>query len=46
VTHEDLADETERDDASRGWSAVVSNLKTLLETGSALPQQPWSMPHR
>src|SRR4051812_15440856 len=46
VTHEDLADETERDDASRGWSAVVSNLKTLLETGAALPQQPWSMPHR
>jgi uncharacterized protein YndB with AHSA1/START domain/DNA-binding transcriptional ArsR family regulator len=44
VTHQDLADEDERDAAARGWSAVLSNLKSLLETGRPLPQQPWSMP--
>ncbi|MER6299096.1 SRPBCC domain-containing protein [Kitasatospora sp. NPDC001539] len=44
VTHEDLADETERADAEQGWSAVLSNLKTYLETGHPLPQQPWLMP--
>jgi len=44
VTHEDLADEAERDQAAAGWSAVISNLKTLLETGRALPQAPWEMP--
>jgi hypothetical protein len=37
VTHEDLADDTELRDAASGWSAVLSNLKTLLETGSPLP---------
>lgn len=26
-----------------GWSAVASNLKTLLETGDVLPQAPWEM---
>jgi len=41
VTHEDLADEAEREAASRGWAAVLSNLKSLLETGSPLPQEPW-----
>jgi len=40
VTHEDL----ERDPqmlagVSGGWPKVLSNLKTLLETGHALPQQ-------
>ncbi|CAM5702361.1 SRPBCC family protein [Kitasatospora aureofaciens] len=44
VTHENLADEDERADAERGWSAVLSNLKTYLETGHPLPQQPWLMP--
>ncbi|MDH6707430.1 uncharacterized protein YndB with AHSA1/START domain [Kitasatospora sp. MAA19] len=44
VTHDDLADEAERADAERGWSAVLSNLKTYLETGHPLPQEPWSMP--
>ncbi|MEU6237180.1 SRPBCC domain-containing protein [Kitasatospora sp. NPDC047058] len=44
VTHENLADEAERDDAEDGWSAVLSNLKTYLETGRPLPQEPWSMP--
>jgi uncharacterized protein YndB with AHSA1/START domain/DNA-binding transcriptional ArsR family regulator len=46
VTHEDLADETARADAAGGWAAVLSNLKSLLETGSPLPQEPWLMPNR
>ncbi|MEV7353871.1 SRPBCC family protein [Kitasatospora sp. NPDC091276] len=44
VTHDQLADEAERADVERGWSAVLSNLKTYLETGHPLPQEPWSMP--
>ncbi len=44
VIHEDLADEAERDQAAAGWAAVLSNLKTLLETGSTLPQEPWLVP--
>jgi hypothetical protein len=28
-------------DAAWGWAAVLSNLKSLLETGSPLPQEPW-----
>ncbi|MFF2147661.1 SRPBCC family protein [Kitasatospora sp. NPDC058190] len=44
VTHENLADEAERADVEQGWSAVLSNLKTYLETGHPLPQQPWLMP--
>ncbi|WP_432035241.1 ArsR/SmtB family transcription factor [Streptomyces cucumeris] len=43
VTHENLADETEREAAAGGWAAVLSNLKSLLETGSPLPRQPWLM---
>jgi uncharacterized protein YndB with AHSA1/START domain len=43
VTHENLADEQERTDAASGWSAVLSNLKTLLETGHPLPVAPWGM---
>jgi hypothetical protein len=27
-----------------GWSAVLSNLKSYLETGSTLPVAPWEMP--
>ena len=46
VTHEDLADDVEREEASRGWSAVLSNLKTLLETGTTLPRAPWLLPYR
>jgi len=45
VTHEDLADEGLADAAS-GWAAVLANLKSLLETGHALPQAPWDMPRR
>lgn len=26
----------------QGWPAVLANLKTLLETGDVLPQEPWS----
>jgi uncharacterized protein YndB with AHSA1/START domain len=45
VTHEDLADPAERDGAEAGWSAVLSNLKSLLETGSPLSDEPW-LTHR
>ena len=44
VTHVRLPGEDDRAEAARGWSAVLSNLKTLLETGSVLPQAPWEMP--
>jgi uncharacterized protein YndB with AHSA1/START domain/DNA-binding transcriptional ArsR family regulator len=43
VTHEGLSDDAERDAAAAGWAAVLSNLKTLIETGHALPQTPWQM---
>ena len=41
VTHEDLANEAEYDGISKGWPAVLANLKSLLETGQPLPQAPW-----
>ena len=44
VTHEDLPDEDDRASAAAGWSAVLSNLKSFLETGRTLPQAPWEMP--
>ncbi|MFI2642214.1 SRPBCC family protein [Streptomyces sp. NPDC018610] len=44
VTHEDLADEAELAQASHGWPAVLSNLKSLIETGSPLPLDPWLIP--
>ncbi|MEV8021757.1 metalloregulator ArsR/SmtB family transcription factor [Streptomyces sp. NPDC086554] len=44
VTHENLASEQELKDVGSGWPAVLSNLKSLLETGSPLPQEPWEMP--
>jgi uncharacterized protein YndB with AHSA1/START domain/DNA-binding transcriptional ArsR family regulator len=43
VTHENLAAEAERAGAAAGWAAVLSNLKSLIETGHALPQAPWEM---
>ncbi|MGW2051580.1 ArsR/SmtB family transcription factor [Streptomyces sp. NPDC001858] len=46
VTHEDLLDEGALADVSLGWPAVLSNLKSLLETGRTLPQEPWLMPAR
>jgi uncharacterized protein YndB with AHSA1/START domain len=44
VTHEDLPDQPTRDVAAAGWAAVLSNLKTMLETGHPLPNAPWEMP--
>ena len=46
VTHTDLADEADRAGAAAGWAAVLSNLKSLLETGHPLPQAPWEMHSR
>ncbi|NML51013.1 GntR family transcriptional regulator [Streptomyces sp. R302] len=43
VTHEDLAGPGDRDAVAAGWPAVLSNLKSLLETGEVLPQKPWEM---
>lgn len=44
VTEENFLDEAERDGAAGGWAAVLSNLKSYLETGRVLPQVPWEMP--
>jgi len=43
VTHTDLSPEVLRG-ISAGWPAVLSSLKTLLETGVSLPmtRKPWS----
>ena len=46
VTHEDLPDAEQAELAASGWSAVLSNLKSLLETGHVLPETPWEMPTR
>jgi uncharacterized protein YndB with AHSA1/START domain/DNA-binding transcriptional ArsR family regulator len=43
VTHEDLAGEADREAAAAGWPAVLSNLKSLIETGHPLPHAPWEM---
>ena len=43
VTHEDLWDDQELSDVGQGWPAVLSNLKTMLETGRVLSQAPWTM---
>jgi uncharacterized protein YndB with AHSA1/START domain/DNA-binding transcriptional ArsR family regulator len=43
VTHENLANLDMFNGISNGWPAVLSNLKSLLETGDALPQSPWEM---
>jgi uncharacterized protein YndB with AHSA1/START domain len=41
VTHEDLErDPKMLEGISNGWPKVLSNLKTLLETGHALPRSP------
>ena len=42
VTHVNLTDE-DAAEVSAGWPAVMANLKSLLETGHALPQAPWDM---
>lgn len=43
VTHEKLANQEMYGGISRGWPAVLANLKSLLETGDVLPQAPWEM---
>lgn len=43
VTHENLPNEAMLGGISRGWPAVLANLKSLLETGEVLPQAPWEM---
>jgi uncharacterized protein YndB with AHSA1/START domain/DNA-binding transcriptional ArsR family regulator len=41
VTHQDLENEAELRAVASGWPAVLSNLKSLLETGDPLPGDPW-----
>ncbi|WP_206428451.1 ArsR/SmtB family transcription factor [Mycolicibacterium stellerae] len=43
VTHDGLTDPSDLRAVSAGWPAVLSNLKSLLETGRVLPQAPWEM---
>lgn len=43
VTHTDIPDASNHEAAAAGWAAVMSNLKSLLETGHVLPQAPWEM---
>jgi uncharacterized protein YndB with AHSA1/START domain/DNA-binding transcriptional ArsR family regulator len=43
VTHENLPNVEMLSGISRGWPAVLANLKSLLETGDVLPQAPWEM---
>jgi uncharacterized protein YndB with AHSA1/START domain/DNA-binding transcriptional ArsR family regulator len=43
VTHENLANAADHKAVSGGWAAVLSNLKSLLETGSTLSTAPWEM---
>ena len=45
VTHENIP-EADRDRTVSGWPAVLSNLKSFLETGHPLPQAPYEMPER
>jgi uncharacterized protein YndB with AHSA1/START domain/DNA-binding transcriptional ArsR family regulator len=41
VVHDDFeAGSTMRDSISQGWPAILASLKTLLETGDALPVRP------
>ena len=44
VTHENLPNVEMLNGISRGWPAVLANLKSLLETGDVLPTAPWEMP--
>ena len=45
VIHEDLDDETFAG-ISKGWPAVLANLKSLLETGHVLSRSPLEMAHQ
>lgn len=44
VTHENLPDVEMLNGISRGWPAVLANLKSLLETGDVLATAPWDVP--
>lgn len=44
VTHENLPNADMHRGISRGWPAVLANLKSLLETGETLPSAPWEVP--
>lgn len=44
VTHENLPNAEMLGGISRGWPAVLANLKSLLETGKVLPKALWDMP--
>ena len=44
LVHANLVDEEEREALASGWSAVLANLKTFLETGRPLPVAPWEVP--
>jgi len=43
VTHENLPSMGMYGGISKGWPAVLANLKSLLETGDVLPRGPWGM---
>jgi uncharacterized protein YndB with AHSA1/START domain len=43
VTHTRIPTLADLEEAAAGWSSVLSNLKTLLETGVVLPRPPWEM---
>jgi uncharacterized protein YndB with AHSA1/START domain/DNA-binding transcriptional ArsR family regulator len=43
VRQDRLPSAADYETAAVGWSAVMSNLKTLLETGSVLSRAPWQM---
>ncbi|MET8979652.1 SRPBCC domain-containing protein [Streptomyces sp. NPDC004539] len=44
LVHQDLYDAAEVRDVASGWPAVLSNLKTTLETGRPLSTEPWTVP--
>lgn len=44
VTDANLVTLAERDESALGWAAVLSNLKTWVESGHPLPVPPWTMP--
>jgi len=44
VVHRDLYDDAELRGVASGWPAVLSNLKTALETGRPLSTEPWTVP--
>jgi uncharacterized protein YndB with AHSA1/START domain len=46
VRHDGVGDPDDRAALEAGWPAVCANLKSLLETGHALPQPPWEMQPR